>query len=258
MQPTKMLQRIYLVHTKLSYVIKEKISDDYLDVAKNVIEGMVCSKNDPIPLDTQKILQALSIDGEVRVFGLKYDELDSEIKEQFLKEKILHSLSIIVKYEVKDSDMVDRIEKFTDYIYNFCDKKQNFIFGVKQVEEYSQYPVTVLFSGILPINQFYMHIGRSIKDLIDSDREYFSKRFEKLRDDVSDVINIPLLPLFPKVDTKLKDNEVKIFDSSDNSLVCEFEVDASLDKNNIEIYLLKLYYLYISLVQKKATNAKAA
>ncbi len=123
--------------------------------------------------------------------------------------------------------------------------------GLKMVDKLSEFPITILFSGILPINQLKMTVGKEIDKLIHSDDEYFIPRFQKHRDDISKEIGIPILPVLPILDTSLGNYQVRLMDIIDNRVIAEFEVNEKLSHSTVETYLLKLFYIYKVLIQEK-------
>ena len=227
---------------------------DNADELKTCIGAMVCAKNDPVPLDEKNLLQALSIDGEFFVLKLHYNDFNTEIKYEKIKYKLSQALSVIISYE-DDGKSYSDIEQFVKYINNISDDKQNSTFGVKNVNELSEYPITVLFSGILPINQLKMTVGSKIDQFIHSDDSYFKPRFAKHRNDISNEIGIPLLPVLPVLDTELSDFQVRLVDMHDERIISEFSIKESLNKDIIEVYLLKLFYIYKVLAQEKQYNS---
>lgn len=228
--------------------IQENCTNNIEEI-ENCVENMICDENSPIPLNATALLDALKINGEFLILNLSYDDFENELKYQKIKYKISQALSVIVRYE-DDGNSFKHIDKFVNYISDISDKKQNSTFGVKKVEKLSQFPITILFSGILPINQLKMTIGKKIYDLIDSDRAYFKPRFKKFRDDLSEEIGTPVLPIFPIVDKELGDYKVRLVDLLDDRVISEFSICEKADKNTIEIYLLKLFYIYKVLAEK--------
>ncbi len=213
------------------------------------ITSMICDQTQPIPLSEESLQNALALEGEFFVLKLQYSDLTQEIERQKLKYKISQALSIIVSYE-DDGSHFEEIHKFVEYMHTMSDAKQNMIFGIKNVEKLSQYPVKILFSGILPINQLKMSVGKEIDALIHSDESYFTPRFQQLRDELSKEIGIPILPLFPILDETLKPYEVRLVDLLDGRVISEFETTPDFNKESIEVYLLKLFYIYKVLAQK--------
>jgi len=217
---------------------------------QSCISNMLCSSSDPIPLSEDNLVDALEIEGEFLVLKLNYSDFEDEQKSQKIKYKISQALSVIVSYEDDDASYED-IEKFVKYISNISDDKQNSTFGIKNVDKLSEFPITMLFSGILPINQLKISVGKGIHELITSDDNYFIPRFAKHRDDISKEVGIPILPVLPMFDEKLKENQVHLVDLTDEKIIAEFEVTQKLSKDTAEIYLLKLFYIYKVLVDEK-------
>jgi len=228
--------------------IKENTVKNTQEVTESIL-NMYCGEKDYTPLSYDKLLNALQIKGEFLVLKLHYSDFDSELKEEKIKYKISQALSIIVTYE-DDGNSFEDIKKFVTYIHDISDKKQNSIFGVKKVKKLSKYPITILFSGILPINQLKMSVGQKIYDFIHSDDDYFKPRFEHFRDELSKEINTPILPVFPLLDKSLGDTEVTLVDLLDGRLISKFETIKEPDKDVIEQYLLKLFYIYKILATK--------
>ncbi len=217
---------------------------------ESIVLNMYCSEDDPVPLAQDKLHDALKLEGEFLLLKLHYSDFENELKDEKIKYKISQALSVIVSYE-DDGNSYQNIEKFIKYIYNISDPKQNSIFGVKKVKKLSQYPITILFSAILPINQLGMSVGKKIDELIHSADEYFIPRFQKHRDNISKEVGIAILPVLPMLDKELDDFSVRLVDLHDGRLISEFKVEEKLSKNCVEIYLLKLFYIYKALVKEK-------
>ena len=229
--------------------IQDKTVHNIDEIQESII-AMVCAKNDLIPLEENKITDALNIHGEFLVLKLHYDDFEDELKNESIKYKISQSLSIIVTYE-DDACSYAKIGDFVEYIYKNTDAKQNAIFGVKKVKKLSKYPITILFTGILPINQLKMTIGQKVYDIINSDDEYFKEKFKKYRDLVSEDINVPLLPLLPILDSTLGDFRIRLLDTLDGRVISEFDVCSKVTKDMVDIYLDKLSYVYRILADEK-------
>ena len=234
---------------KLIDSIKANTAENSKNI-ENSITNMICSKSDPIPLIEENLLNALNIEGEFLVLKLHYSDFEEELKGQKIKYKISQALSVIVSYE-DDGNSFEDIKKFVDYIHDISDDKQNSTFGVKEVQKLSEFPITILFSGILPVNQLKMTVGKKINELIHSDDEYFLPRFAKHRDDISKEVGIPILPVLPILDKELGELQVRLVDLLDGRVIAEFSVEEALSKETIEIYLLKLFYIYKVLVEDK-------
>jgi hypothetical protein len=236
---------------KLIEKIEELIPQERQEEAVKIITNMLCDDALLTPLYEEDLLQALSIKGEFLVLTMSYEEFAQELIDEKLKYKISQSLSVVVSYE-EDGNSFEDIQKFVHYIAALADNKQNATFGIKQVEQLSASPVTILFSGILPINQLSINISQDVHDLINSDEAYFKSRFEEFRDILSAEIGVPILPAFPKLDKSLAPTQVTLIDPVDGRLISKFSAYEDVSKATIESYLLKLFYIYISLAKKSA------
>ncbi len=237
--------------SQLIKCIQEEVTSNVEEV-QTCLMNMICDDSQPIPLKEETITQALKIPGEFLGLRMHYDEYESELENEILKYKISQALSVVVSYEDDGSNFSD-IKKFVTYMKEISDPKQNFIFGVRNVKVLSSTPITVLFSGILPINQLHMSIGANIYALIHSNESYFKTRFTKLRDDISQEIGITILPLFPQLDNSLKQNQARLIDTLEETVIADFHMDnikEDLDKEALEIYLIKLFYIYKQLASK--------
>jgi len=234
---------------KLIESIKNSTLHNREEVESSIVD-MICPKESPISLSEETLLDALEIDGEFLVLKLHYSDFADELKSEKIKYKISQSLSVVVSYE-DDGESFEDIKKFVDYVYNISDDKQNLVFGVKRVEKLSEFPITILFSGILPINQLKLSVGSEIDKLIHSDDEYFLPRFAKHRDDISKEVGIPILPVLPILDEEIDKFEVSLIDLLDGRLIAKFQVQEALSRDTVEIYLLKLFYIYKVLVDEK-------
>ena len=223
---------------------------------QEIILNMICSESSPIPLSAETLKNALSIEGEFLALTMSYDDFNHELENGFIKYKISQALSVIISYE-DDGSCFDDIENFIKYIYNNSDDKQNSTFGIKKVNQLSNSPITIFFSGILPINQLKMTVGKEIDKLIHSDDAYFIPRFQKHRDDISKEIGIPILPVLPILDTRLGDFQVRLLDIIENKVISEFEINEVLSKDTVETYLLKLFYIYKVLIEEKRDTSKS-
>jgi len=229
--------------------IEDNTTTNTLEMQES-ISKMVCDTDSPIVLSLDSLLNALKLDGEFFVLKLHYRDYEDEMKSQKIKYKTSQSLSVIVSYE-DDGNSYDDIHKFVKYISDISDEKQNSTFGVKKVDKLSEFPITILFSGILPINQLKMIVGKKVDELIHSDDAYFIPRFQKFRDTISKEIRTPILPILPIYDDGLKDYSVHLIDLLDGRVIGEFEVTPNFNKETIEIYLLKLFYIYKVLAEEK-------
>jgi len=203
-----------------------------------------------IELKQEQLIDALKLDGEFLVLKLSYDDFEDELKSEKIKYKMSQSLSVIVSYE-EDANSYENIKKFVEYISENTDQKQNSTFGIKRVNELSKYPITILFSGILPINQLKMTVGSKIDKYIHSDDLYFKPKFQEHRDNISKEIGIPLLPVLPVLDEELKEQQVRLIDLYDGRVISQLEISEKLNKEILDLYLLKLFYIYKVLAQEK-------
>ncbi len=238
--------------SQLIKCINQKVTNN-LEEVESCIVNMLCDDTQPIPLAEETITKALSIEGEFLGLKMHYDDFESELENQILKYKISQALSIVVSFEDDGSNFGD-IKRFVEYMREISGEKQNFVFGVKDVTVLSGTPITILFSGILPINQLKMSIGENIHSLIHSDDTYFIPRFDKLRDDISQEINIPILPIFPSLDSTLGENQALLIDSLNNKTIADFNIDEKPDKESLEVYLSKLFYIYKHLGANQSVN----
>ena len=227
--------------------IDEKSVNNTLELQEG-ISSMICLGEESVPLSKSDLHDALELEGGFSILKLNYADYDSEMKSGLIQHKASQALSVIVSYE-DDGQSFEHIKNFVEYVSGITDYKQNSTFGVKKVDKLSEFPIKILFSGILPINQLKMTVGKKIDELIHSDDEYFLPRFKKFRDEVSDEINIPLLPILPMLDTKINDYQVKLVDLHDGRIIGDFEVDENFTKTTIDVSLLKLFYIYKVLAQ---------
>ncbi|WP_300361491.1 hypothetical protein [Hydrogenimonas sp.] len=235
--------------TRLLELIAEKTTPENVGQMQESVMNMLCNESQPMPLSEETICRTLEMDGEFFVLKMCYEDFEKELKEGKIKRKISQSLSIVASYE-DAGDSLEEIETFVKYIHDLSEESQNVVFGIRRVERLSEYPVTILFGGILPINQLRMSIGEEVDSLIRSDPGYFLPRFKKVRSDLSEAIGFPILPLFPRVDPSLPPHRVKLVDPLENRLVSEFEVPPHVEKEGINIYLLKLFHIYRELATR--------
>jgi hypothetical protein len=214
---------------------------------ERIIESMITS-DAPINLSEKMLLNALSFEGSFYLYQLHYDDFESESQTLDIKYRVSEALSVVVSFE-DDGSRIDEIENFVKYLKETADSEQNIIFGVKKVSKLSKYPIRILFSGIHPINQLRMTIGQDIYKVITSDDDYFIPRFAQHRLNISRETGIKILPLFPMLDKNLKGNQVHLVDSVDGRIISDFQVKGVLDKNNLEEYLTKLFYIYKVLME---------
>jgi len=233
----------------------EELTPEDKTTAIEVIRSMVTTEDDYITLSQESLHNALSIEGEYLVLQLKYEDFQDELKYENIKYKIAQSLSVVVSYEDDGHRFAD-IEQFVNYIKQFSDPKQNSIFGIKKVAQLSEYPITILFSGILPINQIKMHLSKDLYELIHSDKAYYKENFTHFRNLLSQQIGIPILPLFPILDESLSTNEVRLIDLTNERVLSKLSSKTVATKESIHEYLQKLFTIYLTLAKQREIKAK--
>jgi len=236
------------VEELLQYIADNSVRNTQ-EIQKGVA-NMICHNDSPIPLSESDLLSALKLDGEFLVLKLAYSDFEDEMKSHLIKYKISQALSVVISYE-DDGESYNDIREFVEYVYENSDDKQNSTFGIKNVEKLSEFPVTILFSGILPINQLRMSIGKKVEELIHSDDAYFIPRFQAFRDKLSREVGVPILPVLPMYDEYLEDYQIRLVDMTDGRVISDFEVAKEFSKKTIEAYLLKLFYIYKVLLEEK-------
>ena len=237
-------------YQELENLIKSKTAPQYFDVNKKSLESMLTQKDTPLVIDDKLLIDALALEGEYRILELSYNNLEYEINTKVLKYILKEALFIVSSFE-DDGNHYEHIKNFSEYLYANTVKEQSFRIGVKRVKKLSDFPVKILFSGILPINQLRMYIGRELDLVIHSDEDYFQTLFAQARDKISNTTGVPLLPLYPEVDTTLTSFAVKLIEPVTQKTIVEFEVESSSDRDGIEVYLLKLFYVYQQLIEDK-------
>ncbi|WP_456453381.1 hypothetical protein [Hydrogenimonas sp.] len=226
-------------------LIARRSAPEYIGEMQEGILQMVCNESQPMPLSMQDIYDAMARKGEFLLLTLDYDDIARELAEHKLRRKISEALSILVAFE-DDGKRLKTIEPFIKYLHDELDDKQNFRFGIRRVAELSEYPVKILFSGILPINQLKLTIGTDIARLIEEDGDYLRPRFKAMRDDLSEKIGLPILPVRPETSEAIPPNRVRLVDPADGATLCQFDVER-VDRAGLESYLTKLYYVYKAL-----------
>ena len=244
----RMLIKGLKVHTLVNYIRENTEEGMRTEVEKSILD-MVCPDDSYIPLSEEDLLKALQIEGEFLVLKMKYEEYEEELQEKRLLYKISQALSVVVSYE-SDGTNYAMIEEFVKYIDSIVDEKQNSIFGVKRVDILSEYPITILFSGILPINQLKMTMGKGLYRVLYEEGNDFEQIFHEYRELISKDIGIPLLPLLPRVDDTLDDFTVRMEDVMNKRIISEFEVREDVDNETIVAYLQKILYIYRKLAHK--------
>ena len=236
-------------YQELEKLIESKTVPQHFSAMKEALESMLTEKEALLSIEDDLLIEALSLNGEYRLLELTYKDLEYEIKTRALKYILKEALFIITSFE-DDGTHYETVKKFSEYLYDNTVEQQYFRIGVKEVEKPSAFPIKILFSGILPINQLRMYIGSELDSLIHSDENYFQVLFAQARVKISDTIGVALLPLYPEVDTNLASFGVKLIDPMTKRIVAQFEIAPQhTDKKGIEIYLLKLFYVYQQLAQ---------
>lgn len=221
---------------------------------EKTVKEMVCDETQPIPLPQELIEKALGLQGESGCMVANYEDLQKEFEAQKLRYKVSEALSMLVSFE-DDGRSFDIIEQSVKYLRSIVDERQNFLFGIKKVKQLSQYPVKILFSGILPINQLHLHIGSGVDAFINSDPEYFPNRFATLRQELSEEIGIPILPVVPVVDATIGTYDVVLGDPfSNDEVIAAFTIEQPPTKESLEPYLYRLFAIYKFLVEEKCYN----
>ena len=244
----RMLIKGLKVQTLVDY-IRENTEAKMRSEVETSILNMVCPNDSYIPLSEEDLLKALQIEGEFFVLKMKYEDYKEELEEKRLLYKISQALSVVVSYESDGTNYV-MIEEFVKYIDSNIDEKQNSIFGVKRVDNLSEYPITILFSGILPINQLKMTMGKGLYRVLYEEGNDFKQIFHEYRDLISKEIGIPLLPLLPSVDETLDEFTVRLEDVINKRIISEFEVREDVNNETIVVYLQKVLHIYKKLARK--------
>lgn len=235
---------------ELEDIIKKKSAPFCIDEMLDAMGDMVCDDDScVIKLKEENILNVLKSEGEFKVIKLKYEDLQEELDSKKLKYLLSQSIHVIISFE-DDGSKKNEIESLLKYFYEFTTPRQSLNFGIKHVKNFSEFPIKIIFGGILPINQLRTYLGKDIYNLITSNQEYFRPIFQKLRDEISDEIGVTILPIYPTLDKNLNPNQVQLFDTFEKKVIYEFEVSPFSDKKGIDVYLVKLFYIYKKLAQK--------
>jgi hypothetical protein len=204
------------------------------------------TQDDPMPLHDADFITSIEGPGEFFILTAAYEDLEAELHLQAIKRHVGESLAIVAAYE-DDGNSLPHIENFVRYIHGLSDPSQHAIFGIKKVTRLGEQPVKILFGGILPINQLRMRYGTAIAALLEREKDHFIPLFAELRQQLSQAIGLPILPLFPDTDPSLPPNRVILFDPTNGQTVCRFDVERTDDKKGLDLYLMKLYYTYLTL-----------
>jgi hypothetical protein len=241
---------------RLLTLIAERTPPDQVGRMQEALLGMVCNESQPIPLGEKELYDALIREGEFLVLRMNYDDIEKELKERKLERKIGEAQSLLVSFE-EDGSHPELIEEFVKYLHDRLDPLQNFRFGIKRAKAPSEYPVTMLLSGILPINQLHLFVGEGIEKLIGENRDTLLPHFLELRRRLSQEVGLPILSLHRSVDESLAPAQVRLVDTTDGSVLCEFVVE-ELSPEGLEIYLQKLSFVLKSLATEWKNRRETA
>ena len=215
-----------------------------------ILQDMECGTDDYIALSWEDILCALKIEGSFTLLELTKEDMQQDLQTQNLKYQISQSRGIVAVFEA-DGENVKEVEEFITHIKSFTDDAQHFVFGIKKVKQLSDTPLKILFSGILPINQLQMRIGEVLQEFIDSDEEYFKKRFRAFRDVLSEALGVRILPVFARKDKTLAPKQIEIREFYGSGIIAKFEIDKPLSHGVVEEYLERIFEIYLSLQRKQ-------
>jgi len=236
------------MNKKLSNLISKKTSKENFEDVENNVDAMIC-KESSVALSEERLYDALDSDGEFFLLKAKYEDFNLEKENPLLDVKLKEALYITICFE-DDGTLYKEIEKFVKYIFEHTVAQQKFYFGIKQVDTLSEYPVRILLSEIYPINQLQMHLGEWIDAFIKSDKQYFQEHFALVREKISREIGVSILPLDVVVDENLCSNDALLLDSVTREKIVAFSIEQCEDKKALDIYLLKLYYIFLKLGAK--------
>ncbi len=236
-------------------LVAAKSAPGHAGEMQEAILGMICNESQPMPLSAQELHEALETDGEFLVLRLGYDEVAEELRENRLEETIREALSILISFE-DDGGALETIERFIRHFHERLDPRQNFRFGIRRTRTLSDAPVTILFAGILPINQLKITVGTRIAQMIEADRAYFEPRFRELRERLSEEIGIPILPVATDISETIPPGSIRLVDPSEDRVLCRFDVTQP-DREGIENYLMKIYYIYLRLWRERGERHPA-
>jgi len=218
------------------------------DKVKNILDEMSCEDNSYVQLKKDDLKKALLLKGDRLFLKLTYSDLKQEFNEKKIKNKLLEALSISIYFE-DDGYMSKEIKQFVKYLHENTQKEQHLQFGIKKVDSLSKYPIKILFSAILPINQLEIIVEKKFYDYVELHRNELEHKFKQFRKTISKEIHIPILPLKHYPSDKLKPYTIKLIDSLTQKTICECNIE-SVDsdiENIIDTYILKLYKVYLTL-----------
>jgi len=212
---------------------------------KQIMEKFSCGGSSPYPLAEEDISCALALAGESLVLELSYEDLLQDKEQGRVILKLLEALSVLVCFE-DDGTQFDTIAKYIQYLHSNTQKEQNFLFGVQTVQQLSSTPVTILLSGILPINQLEIAIGTTLYEFIQNNYELLLPHFTQFRQQLSQEIGIPILPIKHYADANLQTHQIALKNGEDGTVICECKVKSeNMDPTEIiDDYLRKLYFVY--------------
>jgi hypothetical protein len=215
---------------------------------EQLLNTFTCKENDPVKLSEKDVTKALSLEGETFLITLNYDEITKEFKENKIQHKILEALSILVCFE-DDGTHFEDIVSFTHYIYETTEESQHFQFGIKKVTQLSQTPISLLLTGIHPINQLEIAIAPDLYQFIESKKDLLEPKFVKLRGNLSKKIGVPILPVEYYKDNSLAPKQVLLKDKQTNVNLCSCQLHNPQDKDEdvfktIDEYLFKIAYAF--------------
>ena len=238
---------------RLLDAVTQKTVPERTGEMQKAIAQMVCNESQPIPLEPDALSDALEKEGEFLLLQMSYDDFAKEPEERKIARKLREATAIVASFE-DDGSSVDAIEEMLKYIHDRLDELQSFRFGIKRVERLSDAPVSILFAGILPINQLRLKVGEEVMRMLETHRDYYAPLFRSLRHELSEETGVPILPLEPRPDPDSPPRTVQLEDPYTGQVICEFEVAPLIAKEGLEIYLVKLYYVYKRLIQQMREN----
>ncbi|NPA66119.1 MAG: hypothetical protein GXO11_04465 [Epsilonproteobacteria bacterium] len=230
-------------------LIEQKTVPQHQEYVKQALSSMLSKEALIQPVTEELLVKTVRLDGEFQVVLMDYNDLAEELQTKALRHLIKSALGIVVQFE-EDGSCFEKIKTFSEYIYDFTSQEQSLHVSVEKVDTLSKTPIKILFGGILPINQMQMYIGKGLYDVIASEPDFFQPLFNIVRKKITKQIGIPLLPLYPEIDENLKPYEAKLVDPIEDKIIAKFEVDSCNTKENIDKYLLKLYYIYQKLAKQ--------
>jgi len=217
------------------------------------LEEIFCIDNSSLfSLSSLSLSKALSLQGENYLLQLSYEDVAQELKERKLTQKINEALSILVCF-YDDGTKFNTIESFSRYLYNATQKTQYLKIGVTQSKNKSHHPVTIFFSGILPINQLNIVIEKNLYCFIEQHQEKLKEKFQATKERLLRELGTIILPVehYPK--ENITPNTLYLEDAKTGSKLCECRVENNsyTPEEIIDDYLEKLYFVYKKLLTTK-------